>query len=89
VTAIERLRSHRIGPFAIFDFAASYLAAWYGAPYLNISRKRAMWLIIPLGILVHELIGLKTPLNKMVVGPGTNILAQAVVALMIFKGIKG
>ena len=88
MTTIEKLRSHRIGPFAVFDFVATYVAVWYGAPHLKLPRKRAMWLAIPAGIIVHELLGLKTPLNKMVVGPGTNILAQAVIAFMIFKGVK-
>jgi hypothetical protein len=84
---ITQLRSYRIGPFALFDFAASYAAAWYGAPYLKVSREKAMWLVIPAGIAVHELVGLKTPLNKMVVGPETNILAQLAIAGMVYKGV--
>ena len=89
MNTIEKLRSHRIGPFAIFDFAASYTAAWYGAPYLKkwITREQAMWLVIPAGIVGHIVIGKETPLNKMVLGPGTNILAQGVVAFMVFKGL--
>lgn len=88
MATIEKLRSYRIGPFAVFDFAMSYLAAWYGAPLLKQNREKAMWLVIPLGIVVHELIGRKTPLNKMVLGPETNIIAQAIIAGMLYKGFR-
>lgn len=89
MSTIEKLRSYRIGPFAIFDFTMTYLAAWYAAPYLDwyISREQLMWLAVPIGIIVHKLIGQNTPLNRMVLGPDTNRLAQAMVLLMLFKGL--
>jgi hypothetical protein len=89
MSAIEKLRSFRVGPFAVFDFAASYTAAWYAAPYVDwyITRKQVMWLVIPTAIAVHRLIGIETPLNKMVLGSEPNRIAQAVAALMLYKGL--
>ena len=65
---IQTLREPRIGGFAIFDFAASFAAAWYLAPKLGVERKFALIAVIPAGLLVHELLGISTPLNRMVFG---------------------
>lgn len=89
MNTIEKLRSFRVGPFAVFDFAMSFLAAWYAAPYLDwyVRREQLMWLVIPTALLVHKVLKINTPLNSMVFGPDTNRLAQAMVALMLFKGL--
>jgi len=88
MTTIEKLRSHRIGPFAIFDFTASYVGVWMLAPYLKnyATREQLMWLTVPIGIATHVVIGKPTPLNKMVLGPDYNLFAQAVVAYMLYRG---
>ena len=87
--SVTKLRSYRIGPFAIFDFASAYLGSWYVAPYLSkwLTRTQVMWLAVPAGVVAHIAVGVETPLNKMVVGPGSNVFAQAVVALMVYKGL--
>lgn len=89
MNVLEKVRSVRIGPFAIFDFATSYTAAWFGAPYLGrwVTRERVMWLVVPAGIVIHKLFKIDTPLNRMVFGPETNRIAQVVVALMLVKGL--
>lgn len=66
MSIIDTLRSVRIGPFAIFDFAMSFLGAYLIAPYLKIDRRAALLLIVPIGVLVHELVGRRTVLNKLV-----------------------
>jgi hypothetical protein len=84
---VADLRKYRVGPFAIFDFSMSFLAAALVAPLVKnyVSRERLLWGVIPLGVATHELFRLRTPLNKMVLGPDTNILAQLVVGLMLMK----
>ena len=90
MSAVDNLRKYRLGPFAIFDFTATFvgmliigqLAKKYVAP------RRLLWGAIPLGIIVHELVGVRTPLNKMVLGPETNLLAQAVLGLMLVKTLE-
>jgi hypothetical protein len=77
---IAKLREPRIGPFAIFDFAAAYAGAWVAAPYLKVSRKRMMYLVLPLGAVTHAVLGTKTPLNDMLTDPEGHWGAKAVVA---------
>jgi len=89
VNTIDKLRSYRIGPFAIFDFAASYAGIWMLAPYLKnyATREQLLWLTVPIGIATHVVIGRTTPLNKMVLGSDYNIFAQAIIAYMLYRGI--
>ena len=89
MSVVTKLRSYRIGPFAIFDFASAYLGSWYVAPYLSkwLTRTQVMWLAVPAGVVAHIVVGVETPLNKMVVGPRSNILAQAAIGLMLYKGL--
>jgi len=89
MNVLEKVRSVRIGPFAVFDFAATYTAAWFLAPKLDwyLRREQVMWLAVPTGIVIHKLFKIETPLNTMVFGPDTNRIAQVVVALMLVKGL--
>ena len=67
---ISYLRTFRIGPFAIFDFAASYLLIYFLAPYLQklglrLTRSQMLWLTLPVSLVVHVLFGIDTPLTQM------------------------
>ena len=53
------LRKHRIGKFALFDFIISFLVG-----YLLFGLDGVL-IIIPVGILVHRLCDVKTPLGDM------------------------
>ncbi len=66
------------------------LGSWYVAPYLSkwLTQTQVMWLAVPAGVVAHIAVGVETPLNKMVVGPGSNVFAQAVSALMAYKGFS-
>lgn len=87
MTTLENLRSYRLGPFAIFDFASAYGAVYFLAPKLNINRKQALWLTLPAAIIIHKLTNQETPLNKMVLGPESNTLAQLILAGMLYQGL--
>lgn len=84
--SLEKVRSVRVGGFAIFDIVLSVIPAYFAAPYLKMSRRSAMLLIIPFGILVHELFGIKTPLNKMLFEPG-NVVVKIIVLTLLLSGI--
>jgi hypothetical protein len=88
MSALESLRSVRIGPFAVFDFAASFAGVYFMAPVVGVSREKALWLTVPLGVVSHVALGTKTPLTSMLIGPEQNHLAQAAVALMLVKGLS-
>ena len=72
MSLIRELRTLRVGPFAVLDVAASLGAAYWLAPKLGVSRKAALVAVIPVGVLVHELLGIDTPLNRMIFGRGRN-----------------
>jgi hypothetical protein len=82
------LRSFRLGPFAIFDFALTYLVAYFLWPYLKkigitISRESLMYLVLPLSILIHYVFGLNTPLTKMVLDPNGHYILKLIIVLML------
>lgn len=94
---IETLRSYRIGPFTIFDFAISYIIVFLIAPLLvKISKKlnfpisttQWLWLVLPIGVLSHLIVGNITPLTKMFIDPNGNFLVKAIVLFMTYMGLR-
>lgn len=89
---ISVLRSVRIGGYALFDFAITFLVMYFVAPYLtklfrkvNLEIPRVSWMFfaVPLGILVHLLGGINTPLTKYAISPGNYLLKGVILALLI------
>lgn len=82
---ISSLRQYKIGPFAYFDlitaFLGMYLLAQLIDPKLTINF---LLLTLPFGILVHILIGTKTPLTQMFC-EDTRI--QAIMILLTVAGL--
>ncbi len=90
---ITILRSYRIGPFAIFDFAMSYIVVYLIAPYLQklglkLSRAQMLWLTLPISILVHILFGKMTPLTEMFVDLHGGYAAKIVTVFMIVMACR-
>jgi hypothetical protein len=94
---IETLRSYRIGPFAIFDFAISYIIVFLIAPLLvKISKKlnfpitktQWLWLVLPFSVLSHLMVGNITPLTEMFIEPNGNFLVKAIVLFMTYMGLR-
>lgn len=84
---LTTLRSVRVGQFAVFDFASAFTGMYYLAPHIGISRERALWLTLPVGVATHAVLGIETPFNKMVLGEHPNRLAQLVIAIALYKSI--
>lgn len=85
---LATLRSVRVGPFAVFDFVVSIYGMRLLGPYFGMKPTQAMWLALPIGIAVHKVLGLDTPLNQMVLGEPPNRLAQAAVIVALYKGLQ-
>ncbi|MBI3495266.1 hypothetical protein HY065_01420 [Candidatus Berkelbacteria bacterium] len=94
---IETLRSYRIGPFSIFDFATAYLGIYLVAPLLSwlfakiglkISRVSWLWLTIPIAIVVHLALGIRTPLMKMIFDLSGHYTVKIVVLIMLYMGLR-
>jgi hypothetical protein len=95
---IEFLRQFKIGGFAIFDLATAFLGIQLLAPVLawpfkklgwEIPRRSWLLLTLPIGILVHFLIGRHTPLTVDFLDPHSHYLAKAGILILIIFGVKG
>jgi hypothetical protein len=84
---LETLRSVRVGRFAVFDFVTAHAGMYWLAPRIGISHERALWLTIPIGIATHHLLGIETPLNRMVLGDKPSRLAQLIVAGLLLRAL--
>lgn len=98
MNTIEYLRHFRIGPFAIFDFAISYIGFYLVSPliiklfsYLNItiSKENIMWLVLPISILAHIAVGTYTPLTKMFLNTSDYYILKIIIVFMIYMGLRG
>ncbi|MCA9369427.1 hypothetical protein KC721_03945 [Candidatus Woesebacteria bacterium] len=94
---IEYLRSFRIGPYAIFDFAVSYLGIALVSPLLSKLTKKIgftvpfsswMWLTLPIGVLAHIAAGNITPLTEQTLSPNSGWVSKAILALMVVLAVK-
>lgn len=94
---IDYLRSFRIGPYAIFDFAASFLGIYLLSPILSklflkvglkISTKSWMLLTIPLSILIHLLVGNITPMTADFINLHEAYLLKIIVIALTYLAIK-
>lgn len=89
---IELLRSYRIGPFAIFDFAISYIAIYFLAPCLSklfakigvrINREQWLWLTLPIALITHLIFSPNTPFTKMFFNLSGGIIPKLIIVLML------
>jgi len=93
------LRQFKIGPFAIFDTAISYLGIFLLAPLLtklfsyfkiSISTSSWLWLTLPLSVLFHIIFRQNTPLTKILLDPRQFqfYLALVILLFMTYMGLK-
>jgi hypothetical protein len=89
---IEYLRSFRIGQFAIFDFAISYLGVYLLSPllvkYLGLTKIRWLYLVLPLSILFHVLVGKYTPLTQLALDPRGGYIFKAILIAMVYLAFR-
>ncbi len=95
---INILRSFRISGFAVFDLVVSYLGMYLLAPLLTIvfrkigievTRVQWMYLMLPISVIVHLLIGQRTHLTDQLLDLNGGYISKIVILLMVYKGIKG
>ena len=99
MTSIEFLRQYKIGPFAIFDTAGSYLLVLILSPFLsklfskfglNIPVSSWLWLTMPIAVIFHMLFKQSTPLMKILMNPKLIqfFIAWAILLFMTYMGLK-
>lgn len=90
--SIEYLRSFRLGGYAIFDFAISFIGMAIIAPLLTKGVRKLgieipfcswMLLVIPIAVLSHLLAGTDTRLTRQVLDPNGFYLQKAIVLICL------
>jgi hypothetical protein len=98
MTTIESLRQYRIGGYAIFDLAASFFGIYLLSPLLSkfflkigvsIPKQNWVFLALPLGILVHVLVGNITTMTKDFLDPHSHYFLKILILGLLLYGLKG
>jgi hypothetical protein len=94
---IEFLRQYRMGGFAIFDFVVAYGGFFLLSPIImklfqkiniNMTLANIMWLVLPLSIVVHLIIGVHTPLTKMFINTHDYYFVKILIFFMVYMGLR-
>lgn len=97
MSIIEFLRQYRIGGMAIFDFVVSYGGFFLLSPIIiklfakvnvHMTLANIMWLVLPLAIIVHVLVGKYTPMTKMFLNPHDYYLLKILIGFMVYMGLR-
>jgi hypothetical protein len=96
--SLEVLRQFRIGDYAVFDFAVSFLGIYFLAPLLSklclklrisIPKKNWLYLTLPISILTHLLVGNITPMTRDFIDIQNHYLLKICILTLLFFGLKG
>lgn len=94
---IEWLRSFRLDEYAIFDITVSFLGMLVLSPLLsylfkkikiNIPKKNWLYLTLPIGILVHILVGQNTKMVVNFLDPNSHYVLKGLLLILFYLGIK-
>lgn len=95
---IEWLRQFRIGEFAIFDFAVSYIGIYLISPlltkifhkiHISIPKKSWIYLTLPIGIIAHQVTGTITPMNRNFFDLEGHYILKVIILGMVVLGLRG
>ncbi len=95
---IEYLRSFRFGGYALFDLAISFLGIYLLSPLLSklflklgliIPKKNWLYLTLPLGVLVHLLVGTITPMTKSFIDLNSGYGLKLLIVVLLVLGLRG
>lgn len=98
MASIEYLRSFRLGDYALFDFAVSYLGIALLSPLLSrlfrfikldIPKKNWLFLTLPISILVHILVGTITPFTAAFMDMSGYFVLKVITVVSLILGIRG
>lgn len=94
---IEWLRAFRLDEYAIFDITVSFLGMLILSPLLSylfkkikikILRKSWLYLTLPIGILVHILVGQNTKMVVNFLDPNSHYVLKILILLLLYLGAK-
>lgn len=94
---ISNLRQYRIGPYAIFDIATSYIGIYLIAPLLSkfaekfslrIPRTTWLWFTLPISVIFHLVFGQNTEFMKRLFSPEGYHNEVILLTIMMYIGGK-
>jgi len=97
MTTIIFLRQFRIGGYAIFDFAVTFIFIAIVTPLLSrafryigimIPKHSRLFLAVPIGILIHILVGTMTPLTAWFIDLHGHYGIKIVTLALLIFGLK-
>jgi hypothetical protein len=98
MTTLEFLRQFRLGGYAVFDFAVSFLGMFLLSPllsklflklHLEIPKLNWVFLTIPIAIIVHLLVGNMTPMTKSLLDLHGGYITKLIALASLILGIYG
>lgn len=98
INMLDFLRQFRLGDLALFDFAVAFLGMFLMAPLLSgifrrmgleIPKRNWLYLTLPIGLIVHMLIGRITPMTKLFLNPSGHYFLKAVILGLFILGLRG
>ncbi|EKD80155.1 MAG: hypothetical protein ACD_40C00193G0020 [uncultured bacterium] len=98
MSSIEFLRSFRIGEYAIFDLATSFIGVFILSPLLirlfrmaHLEIPLTSWLLftLPIGIGTHILTGNYTPMTKYFLDPSGHYPLKIFIIILFILGFRG
>jgi len=95
---LETLREFRIGGYALFDLAVSFLGIYLLSPLLTklflkikiqVPKINWLFLTLPIGMLTHILFGSITPMTKALIDPSGHYIIKALIIILTILGLRG
>ncbi|HPN54958.1 MAG TPA: hypothetical protein PLB52_03450 [Candidatus Moranbacteria bacterium] len=95
---IEYLRQFRFLGYAIFDFLVVFIGMYLLAPLLsklflkiriNIPKKNWLFLALPIGIVVHLLVGKITPMTRDFINLHDHYILKIIIICLLILGLRG
>ncbi len=96
--ALEYLRQFRIGGYAFFDLAVSFVGIYLLSPLLSklflklrieIPKRNWLFLTLPIGIIIHLLTGNMTLMTKDLMDLRSHYILKILILGLLILGIKG
>ncbi len=97
MNTIEYLRQFRIGEYAIFDFAVSFLGMYLLSSILSklflkikiiIPKNNWIFLTVPLSIIFHLLTNTMTTMTKDFLDINSHYVIKILILLFLIRGLK-
>lgn len=94
---IDFLRSFRIGEYAIFDLATSFIGVLILSPllirlfrlvHLDIPLSSWMLFTLPISILAHLIVGNHTPMTKYFFDPSGHYILKIFIIVLLIVGLR-